>query len=126
MSTGVMKSRGVLEYGPNCARVLVDREIINYYWSLIPKAKRVGLNRPYHPPHITVVRERIEKPLFDNWGYREDELIPFTYYPYIRLDEMYAWIDAWSDDIQQIRVKLGLPPLRVGYRRFHITIGNRK
>lgn len=66
------------------------------------------------------------------WNLYENKEINFSYEGIICNDEVYYWLGAYSEDLEKIRVELGLsnispitqPPDR-GYR-FHITIGNTK
>lgn len=113
---------GTLTYGPGLmASVLVDKEIPKYYRSLIPKSNSLlGIS---YPPHVTVVRLDVEQPNIENWGKYEGEKIAIEYENIIRNDERHWWIDVYSERIGEIRQELGLGKFRVGYRRYHLTIG---
>lgn len=111
---------------------LIDPEIAAYYKSLIPKY--------YYPkpqlykPHITIVRNKKETPVnMENWGKYEGRLINFQYNPYIYYDGIYFWLDAYSSEIEEIRLELGLPRFRddrnfggILRQEYHITIANTK
>lgn len=114
-----------MTYGPGlCARVLVDRGIVSYYRSLMPK--HVRIDSQAYAPHITVVRSRFESPNAGIWGAHEGELVPFTYVNEVFEDYFYFWLDAYSERITEIRQELGLPPYREGRDRHHISLGNHK
>ena len=117
---------GTLHYGPGDRVVLnIDPEIARYYRSFIPKSKRVNSTR-YHP-HITVIRSGREKAQnLESWGLHEGENFSFQYNPEVIEDHTYYTLKAYSKDLEDIRIELGLPRMRIGYDCFHITIGNKK
>lgn len=118
---------GTLQYYTNYAVLWTDPEIGNYYFSLLPQYLKIqGLQRPQNPAHITVSRRNIEKPDFDNWKYRDGDKLSFQYDGILWRDEFYVWLDVWSDDIAEVRGKLGLPTIREGFECYHLTIGNFK
>lgn len=100
----------------------VDPEIGKYYYSLIPKARYAS--RQKYPPHITVVRKDLESANGLDWDQYNGKLITVYYENVLRSSDIYYWLDAWSKDIEEIRVSLGLPPHR--FDRYHITVGNTK
>lgn len=129
------ESIGVLRYSFDTGHKLiveVDQEISNFYRSLIPKF--YSTNRPRYPAHITVVRSVKESPTnLEFWGKYEGEEINFVYSPIIHQDDVYFWLNAFCNKLEDIRSELGLsavsqwtlPPS--GFRRcFHITIANQK
>jgi len=108
----------------------LDREIARYYRSLIPKWIQTAL--PRYDPHITVVRP--EKDLVDegtlhNYDGRE---VQFLYAAELQQSRNYLWLPAYSEQLEQIRLELGLPVVNNsdlvppdGCRKpFHITIAN--
>lgn len=110
-----------IEIGPNI-RAIIPKDVVNYYYSLIPKylcPLRVG-----HPPHITIVRE-FEPVDREKVSYLSGKEIVFSYSgaDEIELVGAHFVIKAYSEEAQSIRVSLGLPPLRVGFNCFHFTIG---
>ncbi len=68
----------------------------------------------------------------DAWGKHEGKLIEFEYDSYVRNDKMYYWLNAFSPELEKIRVELGLSIADKftrapdGSHRFHITVANNK
>lgn len=129
------RSIGRLCYSDDPYRLVVDvdREIVRYYCSLIPKARRVR-SQKFHP-HITVVRPHKETPSkLDAWRKYEGEEIEFFYDGGVHWNDNYCWLNAYSKRLEDIRGELGLdtvaafppPPPPEWTWRFHITLGNRK
>lgn len=127
------KSSGVLKYSSNFKLILeVEKDLIEYYYSLIPKWLNVNKNR--YSPHITVVRTQKETPLNTKfWGKYEGQQVEFIYNSMIQYDELYYWLNILSVKLEEIRLELGLkvdnfgnkPP--EGFKKyFHCTIGNKK
>ena len=87
-----------------------------------------------YPAHITIVRLNKEQPSnMDVWGKHEGRKINFEYEPGVHRDDKYFWINAYSEEIGDIREELGLPRYRddtnfggVKRNEYHITIGNIK
>lgn len=129
----LFKSQAVVKYGPGIRAIAeIDQNISDYYRSLIPKyfyAKSQA-----YPAHITIVRTNKENPTnMEYWGKYEGEKINFEYDPIIQRDNKYFWLNAYSEEIGDIREELGLPRFRDdtwygGEKRneYHITIGNVK
>lgn len=120
----MVEGKATLKYYPNWAIAYVDKGLGDYYYALCPKYWY--LQRPKTPPHITVVRKDIEIPSYDNWGFHDGDEIYFNYEPIVWRDELYAWIDVYSDEIGNLREVLGLPRIRKGFTCYHLTIGNFK
>ena len=127
------RTYGTLKYETDGYKVYleVDKELTNYYRSLIPKYYNIV--KPSYTPHITLCRTGFEVPTnLNNWKYGEYILFPYRYMPVIREDESFFWLDCFSIHLEHIRRKLGLPvdsrnpPRYTGYRRtFHITIARK-
>tara|TARA_R110000803_G_scaffold79890_1_gene145609 strand:+ start:479 stop:814 length:336 start_codon:yes stop_codon:yes gene_type:complete len=100
----------------------VDPEIGKYYYSLIPKARYA--QRQMWPSHVTVVRKDLESAEALDWNQYDGAIVEVQYENKIRFTNNYYWLDAWSKDIEKIRVSLGLPPYR--FDTYHITVGNTK
>jgi len=86
-----------------------------------------------YPAHITVVRTGKETVCDSLWGYGEGMEVTFSYSPYIWIGKRYIWLDAYSEDLKDVRVNMGLSPLRMPHpsmtearQCFHITIANMK
>lgn len=110
---------GIVEYRASSVVLLIDREIIRYYRSLIPKYYRI--NPQKHYPHITIIRA-FEKPLkiFKNY-----ETMDFEYDGIIHFKDPYFFINAFSYDIGEYRSLCGLSKFRFG-NCYHFTLGNIK
>ena len=106
----------------------VDKSLVNYYYSLIPKYKYA--QRQMYPPHITVVRLGIEVTNKIKWAQSQAKYngatITFTYDGLIHFKSPYYFIKVWSNDIGRIRMELGLPQYRDSFNCYHISIGNIK
>lgn len=120
------KSTGKLIYGSEFKITLtVDPEIVNYYFSLIPKCKYA--NKQKHKPHITVVRSHRENiKNFEFWSKYTNEVIDFYYCGKIEFSSPYFYINVDSKRLCEIREELGLTPYRFSDSKFHITIANIK
>jgi len=123
----------IVKYGPGIkASADIDQNISNYYRSLIPKYYNV--KPQMYPAHITIVRLNKEQPtIMENWGKYEGKKISFEYDANVQRDDKYFWINAYSEDIGDIREELGLPRYRddtafggIKRNEYHITIGNVK
>ena len=120
----MIQSFGVLRYHANWAILLIDQQIAEYYFSLIPKYYYA--KRQMYDAHITVVRFGIETPTNSLvWGKYEGERIMFEYVPKVEMSRVYFYLNAFSDQIGDIREELGLPRFRFS-DHYHITIGNLK
>ncbi len=127
------KSTGRLRYSRNPLKLIlsVDQGISDYYFAMIPKYVWPRINRQKWKAHISVVRKATPKNM-DAWGRHEGKLITFEYDTFIRNDDTYWWLNAFSPDLEQVRLELGLPIADQytrapdGSHRFHITIANCK
>lgn len=119
-------SVGTIIYGPNIKVVAnVDENLVEYYRSLIPKC--IDYQIPKAKPHITIVRENVEKPTnFRVWNKYGLKKLDFQYDGVLHFSETYIWMNVRSETIRQIRLELGLPAYRFGNQLYHITIGNFK
>lgn len=120
----LFQSTGRLHYYKNWLVLYIDQGIADFYRSLIPKARYV--QGQAYPAHITVVRKGVENPDMTHWSRYNGKKLKFSYDPYIHNDDTYYWLDAWSGDLNNIRMMFNLPAFRKGFDRFHITIGNTK
>jgi len=109
--------------------VEVDPELANFYRNTIPK--KFAVNRSKFPPHISVVRKEIPTNI-KFWKKYDNKPIEFEYYDYVFNDETYFWLNAYSKELEDIRVELGLTAMSDltkppdGSYTFHITITNIK
>ena len=117
---------GRIRYYRDYCVAYIDRGLIDYYRSLIPKTHYVQPQK--YPPHITIVRQKIEaSPKKENWGKYEGMEIILYYDNRICYNyDLYYWLNAKSPQIEAIRIELGLPVYRVPFNSYHITIGNKK
>lgn len=106
----------------------MDVKFAHYYYSLLPKYLRVV--KTGYSPHVTIVRFRIDSPVLDNWGKRQGQIVKMMYWPVIRNDEKFFWLDMFSLELEEIRQELRLPlpgqrkPSNPMYlRTFHMTLG---
>lgn len=81
--------------------------------------------------HISTVRN--ETPLnLSVWRKYHQQEISFDYEPFIYNGTVYYWLNAYSKNLEDIRLELGLPNTSEftrspdGRHKFHITIGNLK
>lgn len=128
----IYHARGRLEYGDGWRLVLlVEQDLSDYYRSLVPKWHAV--NRPRWPAHITVVRQDKENPPHvRHWGRYQSDFVDFAYSPIVQWDETYFWLNVWCQQLEDIRIELGLqahsfwtvPPNLA--RNFHCTVANCK
>lgn len=124
-------STGKLAYftDPYKLIVEVDQNISDYYRSLIPKY--IPVKKQMYNAHISVVRN--ETPInIDMWGKYDALPLTFEYESFIYNDELYYWLNAYSAELEEIRIELGLTKMSDITRppdhsnKFHITIGNLK
>lgn len=123
----MFSSVGIFHYGPGLrAAVNVCPDLIAYYRSLIPKYHNV--HRQRYDGHITVVRINVEVPLKMNvWGKHQGAQIRFDYDPYVHHEGVYWFLNAFSEQIGDIREELGLPRFRFADKPwYHMSIGNTK
>lgn len=127
-------ARGPLHYHHDKGYKLVvevDRGLSDYYRSLIPKWNEVAPQM--YPPHISVVRKETPKNL-DVWGKYEGKIVEFAYTNHVYEGTVYWWLNAFSKELEDIRIELGLPvstrytrpPSDKWIRCFHLTLGNKK
>ncbi len=114
----------VVKYYNSYCVAYLPKDFSSYYLGLVPKAWYANVQR--YDPHVTICRKLIESPSYNNWRYRDNEVISISYSPILQTDGTYYFFDCYSDDILDIRNKLNLPSYRVGYNSYHVTIGNSK
>ncbi|TRO54806.1 hypothetical protein E2P64_08360 [Candidatus Bathyarchaeota archaeon] len=105
-------------------------DLVNYYWTLIPKRYRVV--RPRWPAHVTIVRPEDNTPLplaKKYWEKHGGRKIGFIYDPFLIEEKGIWWFNLWSREMETIRKELKLPTKsRItvpppGYcKTFHCTI----
>jgi|688.fasta_scaffold08426_15 hypothetical protein len=129
----MFESQGIIHYGPDIRLIAeIDQGIGDFYRSLIPKYYYAKSLR--YKSHITIVRTGKETPTnLDLWGRHEGRQITFQYDSYIHFDGVMFWLDAYSQEIGEIRQELGLPEYRddrayggVLRTAYHISIANVK
>lgn len=123
--SSIIFSNARISYQNSWCIALIDKVIVDYYYSMIPKW--YNKKRQKYDPHITVCRlfefEGINK---EKWLYRNNEIICFYYSPIIQFVSPYFYMNCWSYAISDIRIKLGLPKYRLNYNSYHFSIGNIK
>lgn len=120
------KSKGTLWFDPQkgkrfdpwWALLITEEDIVDYYrWIL----KKWGIDTEPNKlwgPHISVIKgqEPADKTL---WG-TQFEPVEFWYTNQIRFDnDKHAWLDCFSPEMYDIRIKMGLP----GKSFYHMTLG---
>jgi len=103
----------------------LGRDFGDFYRSLIPKC--IKTVKQSYPSHVTIVRGGLE-PILDMtaWEKYNGKEIYFYYMPLFRYYQNVFVLDVFSKDLSDIRIGLGLPAHRKGYRRFHVTVANNK
>lgn len=107
----------------------VDPGIVEYYRALVPR--HVRINRQKYTPHISVVREEV-LPNPAPWSAHEGQVLVFDYSIAVKNNDVYYWLEVYSDRLGDVRDELGLtrgcwytwPP--DGADCFHCTLGNKK
>ena len=127
------ESSGPLRYSASEGKywlvVDVDPGIVEVARALVPKTVR--LNRTRYAPHITVIRNEVP-PDLTAWKAHEGEMVTFQYDSFVYNDELYYWLNAYCQRLNDVRTELGLHPVSEWTRPpdmadcFHITIGNLK
>jgi len=127
----LLKSVGILKYDDNYKLYVdVDDDIAKYYLKMIPKYIATPNPQRYNA-HITVVRNEIPKNL-ENWKKYDNCKITFLYSTVIQTNNIYFWLNVYSEELSNIREELGLQKTSEFSRPpsdeecFHITIGNLK
>ena len=138
----LFSSTGYLKYQNERFIVSVDEDLSRYYISQIP----LKINKQKYAPHITVAKisktelkklclSDIYKKFFPNQNIFLNEvsigkIIKFDYNHYIFNNEIYFWLNAYSDELNEFRSRIDslsdiwMPP--DGSKCFHITLGNLK
>lgn len=101
----------------------IDQGIVDFYLSLIPKARYVTRQR--WPAHLTVIRKDKEEFTIQIKKY-DGCAVEVKYSTDIIYQEPYYFLNAWSDEIGKIRESVGMPAYREPYSSYHITLGNVK
>ena len=121
----MFSSKATIKYFNDYCVAIIDNSIVSYYCSLIPKY--IQFQKQATQPHITVVRKDKETGWNkDLWKFKDNTTIQFQYNGPINYNSPYFFLDCWSDDIGDIRTKLGLQTFRQPFKSYHITLGNTK
>jgi len=105
----------------------VNNDIARYYRQLLPKYLYV--KPPAFPAHVTVIRQKIETISAEALDFLRgcDKMeVQIHSDTEIKRIGSYFYLDAWSRDISDLRVSCNLQKYRIGFDRYHITIGNTK
>ena len=122
--------KGSKLFEPWWAMVLADSAIIKYYAYLLKKQGIVVQKGSAYGAHISIVRGEAP-PMLEKWGLCNGEEVEFYYSHHIRTTPYHAWVDVYSDKLNELREKLGYPPKpiktlndgRTFERSYHLTIG---
>lgn len=120
----MFKSYAIVKYINDEVYAFVDKDLVLYYRSLVPKYI-ISLNRQKFDPHISVVRHEIVKDK-TYWNKYLDHKIEFEYSNEIENDETYWWLPVTCEFLSDLRAELGLNRFVSWHNKFHITIGNTK
>ncbi len=95
-------SQGILRYSLDPIKLIaqVDPDISHFYRSLIPQYLHV--NRPMFEAHISVVRNA-DPPNMYAWNKYQGQNVSFEYDSYIYNDELYYWLNVYSQQLEDIR-----------------------
>jgi len=115
------ESYGKVVVYPTYIVAYVNPEISRYYRNLMPKYMYVEQQK--YPAHVTIIIKD-EEELPSNSSIVDGKRIKLYYDSEVKYSDMYVWLNVYSEDIEKIRVSLGLSKCR--YSCFHITIGNMK
>jgi hypothetical protein len=110
---------------PWWALLICDNEIIRYYnyWLLKQGIYNIQGESSVHGSHISVIKG--EKPTNPElWKKYHKKQIEFSYSNEVFSNDTYWWLLVKSDEIEHIRIELGLPPK--ANMNFHLTIGRKK
>jgi hypothetical protein len=121
--------KGTKLYEPWWAMIFTDQGIVDYYaWFCKKYGIQIQKGSAYGA-HISFIRGE-KPPNQEAWGQGAGE-IEFWYAHTVRFDnDHHAWVDVWSDELVEIRSKLGLPPKPHRFYNgewvpsgYHLTIG---
>ncbi|WP_151633848.1 hypothetical protein [Noviherbaspirillum aerium] len=91
-----------------------------YQWFIERRyGQALRLNRPIFGTHVTIVRHEEHVPNMQLWGKYEGVEVDIAYDVEVRRHFGFWSLPVYSEEFQQIRAELGLPP----EPDFHITIG---
>jgi hypothetical protein len=88
-------------------------------------------NKPMYDPHISVIRNEAV-PNLELWNKYHNKAFDFEYDNYVYESRNYLWLNAYSEELEMIRLELGLSKTSEitrspdGRHKFHITVGNFK
>ncbi len=126
MKPDLFETKGTMRYGHDSYSVVeVDPELGPYYRSFIPKS--VHWNPTRWSPHVTVTMTGMEEiSNREAWGKYEGHCFTVRYSPCIMFGASYIWLPAFSEELEEVRLELGLPRHFNNFQQFHITIANMK
>lgn len=110
--------------GPYWAILACDKGIVDFYsWLLRRNGIEIEKGSTWGP-HISVVKGE-EPPNKVFWGSHIARELSFRYTNVVRWDNGYhAWLDCWSEELNDVRRALGLPDKPD--MSFHLTLGRLK
>lgn len=94
-----------------------------YYSWFIKKRYNLELVSPIRGTHFTVINDRIDNNFYFEYAKSKYDGKPINikYNIDVRTNDSSWWLNAYSDEAEQIRIECGLPAKP--YFDFHITIG---
>ena len=103
--------------------VKFDCDTYAYYSWFIKKRFNIELNKPVRGTHVTIINDIVDNNIYEqSREFFDGKEITIFYDPTeIRTNGLHFWIKAFSDDVKNIRITMGLNP--DPYFGLHLTIG---
>ena len=103
--------------------VKFDCDTYAYYSWFIKKRFNLELNKPLRGTHVTIINDIVDNDIYEQARKMfNGKEISIEYDPTnIRTNDSHWWIKAYSEDVKNIRVAMGLTP--DPYFGLHLTIG---
>ena len=118
--TNIYRTRGPIFINEGNIQVALPTELASFYYSLIPKY--LGVKRIGRPAHLTAVRQW-EAQLPEWIGKLVGQMVDIRYFPPIKQHGPHFVIEADSEQLIDLRLKLGLLAYRQPWNCFHFTVG---
>lgn len=126
---GAFSGEGILKYSaegePFRLVAEVDQDLLEYYRWFIPKW--VWNQKPGYRAHVSIVRNEVIQPELSHvWGKYAGKSISLWYSNFIKWDRKYIWVNVFSEEMEMIRLELGLTRSRAlnpNVGLFHMTLG---
>ena len=130
----LLEAEGVVVYDPSSGSrkdpwwiiLECNKDMARFYRELFFWENKIRLFPPAWGCHISINRG-MEPPNKENWGLDAGRIIRFAYDPCdIGTNGKHWWLHCYSDEILELREKIGLPPdAHHKWKRFHLTFGKK-